>query len=195
MSDDRWLRCRTCAGYYDQSDADQWMLDTGRDVEDGKDGNDLEYPFERHCPECVDKLEEHVRNEEEICGLRDQVVSMRNQRDKALARVDTLLRERTAAPAVVDLTSDEPAAKKRRAKAQSVWVLHKGDWPCEPNAQLVNIEVLGTYSSRANAEAALEEFLEEGGWQEGYGYHNGADDGESNIQIAETELDAPALYR
>ena len=66
MSDDRWLRCRTCAGYYDQSDADQWMLDTGRDVEDGKDGNDLEYPFERHCPECVDKLEEHVRNEEEI---------------------------------------------------------------------------------------------------------------------------------
>jgi hypothetical protein len=116
------------------------MLDTGRDVEDGKDGNDLEYPFERHCPECVDKLEEHVRNEEEICGLRDQVVSMRNQRDKALARVDTLLRERTAAPAVVDLTSDEPAAKKRRAKAQSVWVLHKGDWPCEPNAQLVNID-------------------------------------------------------
>ena len=57
-----------------------------------------------------------------------------------------------------------------------------------------NIEVLGTYSSRANAEAALEEFLEEGGWQEGYGYHNGADDGESNIQIAETELDAPAVY-
>lgn len=174
------------------------MLDTGRDVEDGKDGNDLEYPFERHCPTCVDKLEEHVRNEEEIYGLRDQVVSMRNQRDKALARVDTLLRERPAAPAVVDLTSDEPAAKKRRAKAQSVWVLHKGDWPdgFEPHdASLVNIEVLGTYSSRANAEAALEEFLEEGGW-EGEGGDWGYDQGESrsNIQIAETELDAPAVY-
>ena len=166
------------------------MLDTGRNVENGKT-EDLEYPFDRHCPTCASELEEHVRNEEEIYGLRDQVLAMRKQRDQTLARVDTLLRERPAAPAVVDLTSDEPAAKKRRAKAQSVWVLHKGDWPDEQLAQLVDIKVLGTYSSHANAKEALEAFLEEGGW-EGEGGDWGYDQGgsSSNIQIAETELDA-----
>ena len=71
-----------------------------------------------------------------------------------------------------------------------VFVLAKGDWPRSERAQLVNVKVLGTYSSRALAEAAMAAFLQRGGWQEGYGYHQG-EDAESRIEIYRSVLDAP----
>ena len=41
-----------------------------------------------------------------------------------------------------------------------VFVLAKGDWPRSERAHLVNVKVLGTYSSRALAEAAMAAFLQ-----------------------------------
>mgnify|MGYP005638850199 CR=1 FL=1 len=61
-----------------------------------------------------------------------------------------------------------------------------------------NLQVLGRgiTNSRSNydvaAEVAKQEFLDDGGWQEGYGYHQG-DAGESTIEILETTLDASPL--
>ena len=71
-----------------------------------------------------------------------------------------------------------------------VFVLAKGDWPRSERQRLVNVKVLGTYSSRALAEAAMAAFLQRGGWQEGYGYHQG-EDAESRIEIYRSVLDAP----
>ena len=42
----------------------------------------------------------------------------------------------------------------------------------------------------ALAEAAMAAFLQRGGWQEGYGYHQG-EDAESRIEIYRSVLDAP----
>ena len=175
-------KCFTCNRKYEAYEASDWMEAKGCVDENGEP---LEYPHEGMCPRCVDEEEEREREREELLGLRKQVNALRDERDQLLERVAIL--EKRAAPEVADLASDEPAAKKQKAKAQSVWVLHKGDWPCDQQAKLVDIEVLGTYSSRANAQAALEEFLEDGGWEKGWGYHQG--ESESNILIAETELD------
>ena len=87
-----------------------------------------------------------------------------------------------------------PAPPTKRAKsepASAVFVLAKGDWPRSQSQRLVNIKVLGTYSSRALAEAAKAAFLHHGGWEEGYGYHQG-EDAESRIEIYRSVLDAPA---
>ena len=58
---------------------------------------------------------------------------------------------------------------------------------------MVNIEVLGTYSSRARADEAKAEYLEDGDWQEGYGYHQGLD-AESAIEVYRTTLDQSPVY-
>lgn len=95
----------------------------------------------------------------------------------------------------VDLTREEdapaapaPPAKKHRKAASPirVWVLAKGDWP-EQHEKLVSVEVLGVFRSLAAAEEAKAEYLEEGGWMEGYGYHQG-EDAESNIEVHEQVL-------
>ena len=86
-----------------------------------------------------------------------------------------------------------PVPPTKRAKpepASAVFVLAKGDWPRSQSQKLVNIKVLGTYSSRALAEAAKAAFLHRGGWEEGYGYHQG-EDAESRIEIYRSVLDAP----
>jgi len=88
-----------------------------------------------------------------------------------------------------------PPPNAKRAKPSSVaaamYVLVKGDWPRSSSAKLVNIKVLGTYSSQALADAAKATYLQRGGWEEGYGYHQG-NDAESRIEIYRTVLDAPA---
>jgi hypothetical protein len=68
----------------------------------------------------------------------------------------------------------------------------QGDWPDQPNAQFVSVDVLGTYPSAEKAEAAKVEFLEEGGWMEGYGYHQG--ESESTIEIICKTMDESAYY-
>lgn len=100
-------------------------------------------------------------------------------------------------PETIDLTraAGDPAATAPPAKKQCVspkpshvWVLTKGDHPEDRYDKLVKVEVLGVYSTRAKAEDAKAEYLEEGGWQEGYGYHQGTD-AESNIEIHEQTLE------
>ena len=99
------------------------------------------------------------------------------------------------ADAVIDLTGGEeapaavapPAKRQRQVKPQRVWVLTKGDWPDNPGQQLVDVEVLGVFSSFDAAEQFKEDYLVEGGWQEGYGYHQGQA-AESNIEIHEQIL-------
>ena len=49
--------------------------------------------------------------------------------------------------------------------------------------------MIGTYLSQAKAEEAMAAFLEEGNWQEGYGYHQG-EDAESNIEVVRSRLTA-----
>mmetsp|Transcript_23358 Transcript_23358/g.36167 ORF Transcript_23358/g.36167 Transcript_23358/m.36167 type:complete len:113 (+) Transcript_23358:314-652(+) len=109
------------------------------------------------------------------------------------------LRKKLAASSTIDLTNDDddddsdtkqPATKKAKVSG-TVWVIVKGDWPDHPGQQLVDVDVLGTYSSEEKAEAAMEEFIEEGGWEQGYGYHQGSSS-ESTIQIIAKTIDDPA---
>jgi len=105
------------------------------------------------------------------------------------------------ADAVIDLTGEEeapkavvPSAKRQRQapvqkkkKKKSVWVLTKGDWPDHQGQKLVDVEVLGVFTSLDAAEQFKEDYLVEGGWEEGYGYHQG-EDAESNIEIHKQRL-------
>ena len=91
-------------------------------------------------------------------------------------------------PSAVD---PPPSAKRAKPDPAAIFVLVKGDWPCNPRAQLVSVKVLGTYSSHALADAAKAAFLQRGGWEEGCGYHQG-EDAESRIEIYRSVLDAPA---
>ena len=84
-----------------------------------------------------------------------------------------------------------PDAKRAKHTAAAVYVVVKGDWPRSPSAKLVSIKVLGTYSSQALADAAKAAYLQRGGWEEGYGYHQG-EDAESRIEVYRSVLDAPA---
>ena len=86
--------------------------------------------------------------------------------------------------------SAPPSKRAKSEPASTVFVLVKGDWPRSPSSHLVNVKVIGTYSSRALAEAAKAAFLHNGGWDEGYGYHQG-EDAESRIEIYRSVLDAP----
>ena len=87
--------------------------------------------------------------------------------------------------------SSAPKRVKMSDTSQPIYVLVKGDWPRSASAKLVNIKVLGTYSSQALADAAKDAYLQRGGWEEGYGYHQGYD-AESRIEVYRSVLDAPA---
>lgn len=97
------------------------------------------------------------------------------------------------APRAAVPQQEPPPAKRAKPELASaaVYVLAKGDWPRSSSAKLVNVKVLGTYTSQAMADAAKAAYLQRGGWQEGYGYHQG-EDAESRIEIYRTVLDAPA---
>ena len=57
----------------------------------------------------------------------------------------------------------------------------------DPQDKLASCEVIGTYLSKAKAEQAMADYLEEGDWQKGYGYHQG-EDAESNIEVVQSYL-------
>ena len=106
-----------------------------------------------------------------------------------LANAELVLPPGCKKPKVRHGQGPEPPTKSSKPGPE-VFVLAKGDWPRSERQQLVNVKVLGTYSSRALAEAAMAAFLQRGGWQEGYGYHQG-EDAESRIDIYRSVLDAP----
>ena len=69
---------------------------------------------------------------------------------------------------------------------------HWQTWQCSwQYGHITSVEVLplllGVFSTKQAAEQAKEDFLEESGWEEGYGYHQGTD-AESNIEIHEETL-------
>lgn len=118
------------------------------------------------------------------------------------------LQEALSASKMVDLTndsdSDDQASKtNKRSRTnnaslssssgqttndKSVWVLARGSYPDHQLARIVDVEVVGSYSSEEKAQDAKQDYLDEGGWEEGgYGYHRGED--EHRIEIYETVLD------
>ena len=92
----------------------------------------------------------------------------------------------------VDLTTeDEQPTKKLKQDAGArlpsrVWVLTKADH-ASCGEQLAQCTVIGTYVTEAAAQQAKARYLEEGGWQQGYGYHQG-EDAESAIEIESSAL-------
>ena len=142
------------------------------------------------CPQCLDKEEAKKQAAANHTALQAEVKALRAENLWLKSRVglmDQPAAPKRAAEAVVDLTADEPVEKKQK-KSQSVWVLHKGDWP-EEQARIVDVEVLGAFSSRVNAEAALETFCEEGEWEESGDGEYCQGDKLCNIRIEETILD------
>lgn len=149
----------------------------------------------------------------EVQVLRKQLADARPGQDSVAGQ------KKRVAEEVVDLTAlsdDDPPASSKRAKhgavaaaedeedeedeedaedaedeeeGKEVWVLAKGDHPENQYDELVLVSVLGAYSSRARAEQAKEAFLEDGEWQEGYGYHQG-NAAESTIDIFPAFLNA-----
>jgi len=180
-------RCCECSQKFEAYDAEEYAEEEG-----------LEDPDYDTCPDCLGlaaiKAEQeaekdaHTKKQDaELVALRAEVMS---------------LRKKLAASSTIDLTNDDdddddddsdtkqPATKKAKVSG-TVWVIVKGDWPDHPGQQLVDVDVLGTYSSEEKAEAAMEEFIEEGGWEQGYGYHQGSSS-ESTIQIIAKTIDDPA---
>ena len=161
-------RCSECGGKFEASSAEEYAEGIGRD------------PDYETCPRCLEKSDQEAAKENEFASLEAEVLRLRSE--NAQLRATTVKRP---APAAIELT------KRQKVSApSSIWVIAKGDWPDHSNAQLVDIKVLGTYSSREKAEAAKQEYLEDGGWEQGYGYHQG--ESESAIEIFQSTLDAAA---
>jgi hypothetical protein len=139
------------------------------------------------CPDCLIKDAGEVKHDAEVSSMRAELQALRTEN----TRLQQTLNKRSAS-VVIDLTEGSNSPKKRKTETgKQVWVLAKGDWPSH-RAQLVDVDILGTYSTEEKASAAKEQYLEEGDWMEGYGYHQG-EDGESTIDIFETTIDAPAV--
>jgi hypothetical protein len=143
-------------------------------------GSDEEPNYET-CPDCLQKAHTAEEQSAELASLRSEVKTLRQ-------KVADGARKRPIE--VIDVEA-EPSPKKHKAVAlpHSVWVIAKGDLP-DQHEKLSGVSVLGTYSSKEKAEAALSQFIEEGEWEEGYGYHQGG--AESNIQIFQSTINADA---
>jgi len=170
-------RCHVCGEKFEAYDAEEYA-DSG------------EEPDYETCPDCLGKEERAAEKEAYVKKQEAELVALR-------AEVKTL-RKKLAASSTIDLTRDDdsdtkpPATKKAKVSGPTeVWVIVKGDWPDHPNAQLVDVDVLGTYSSEEKAEEAMEEYIEQGGWMQGYGYHQGSSS-ESTIKIIAKTIDDPA---
>ena len=166
----RCHRCCECGVKFEAYDAEEYA------------GSDEEPDYDT-CPDCLQKEDREAEKQAELDSLRAEVKT---------------LRKKLEASNTVDLTGGDrsdcasaPPAKKAKVSG-TVWVIVKGDWPDRPNQQLVGVDVLGTYSSREKAEAAKEDFIEEGGWMAGYGYHQG-ESSESTIEIISRTIDSPAI--
>ena len=175
-------QCWQCGGKFEAYDAEEYAAEIGDYNSDSDEELKVDYDT---CPGCLKKAKVQAekdayskRQEAELVALRAEVAS---------------LRKKLAASNTIDLTNDsdtkQPATKKAKVSGK-VWVIVKGDWPDTPHSQLVDIDVLGTYSSKEKAETAMEDFIEDGGWEQGYGYHRC--ESESNIQIIAKTIDDPA---
>lgn len=167
-------QCWQCDDKFEAYDAEEYAEDA-----------DEPEPNYDTCPGCLKRAKVQAekdasskRQEAELVALRAEVIS---------------LRKKLAASNTIDLTNDsdtkQPATKKAKVSGK-VWVIVKGDWPDTPHSHLVDVDVLGTYSSKEKAETAMDDFIEDGGWEQGYGYHRG--ESESNIQIIAKTIDDPA---
>eukprot|EP00984_Skeletonema_dohrnii_P029738 scaffold20605_cov110-Skeletonema_dohrnii-CCMP3373.AAC.12 len=174
------IRCCECSQIFERYHAENYAEDEG-----------LDYQYHT-CPDCLARAKKEAekdayikKQDADLAALRAEVIS---------------LRKKLAASSTIDLTNDDdddsdtntkqPAIKKAKVSG-TVWVIVKGDWPDRPHSQLVDVDVLGTYSTEEKAEAAMEDFIEEGGWMRGYGYHQGSSS-ESTIQIIAKTIDDPA---
>ena len=123
------------------------------------------------CPDCDKKANKDKAKDDEIQQLRARVKEL----EDALCA-----------------TKEAPPAKKQKTESvlpKTVWLVTKADLPEDQHDRLATCEVIGTYLSKAKAEEAMEAFLEEGGWEEGYGYHQGTCF-ESNIEVVASRLTA-----
>ena len=172
--------CCECGDKFEAYDAEEYA------------GEDEEPDYDT-CPSCLERASIQAKKDTKMKRQEAELVALR-------AEVKSL-RAKLAASSTIDLTKDDddsdddsdtkqPATKKAKVSG-TVWVIVKGDWPDVPHSQLVDVDVLGTYSSEDRAEAAMEEFIEEGGWMRGYGYHQGSSS-ESTIQIIAKTIDDPA---
>ena len=101
---------------------------------------------------------------------------------------------RAAATATIDLTAEDEERPMKKVKQQeptmslpnSVWVLTKADH-AEYREHLASCTVIGVFVKEAAAKQAKAKFLQDGSWEEGYGYHQG-DDAESAIEIERSAL-------
>jgi hypothetical protein len=117
---------------------------------------------------------------------------------QAYSQTNDVPSQNNGPPATVDLSlesssdEDERQAKRLRMEPEVIWVLTKGDFPSDAGGKIVRVEVLGTYSSEEGADDAKEDFLADGGWEEGVaGFHQGDSAVESAIEVHAAEMDAP----
>ena len=174
-------KCYQCGDKFEDYDAEEYARENGwesdAEDEDSCDEDAPPGPNYEMCPGCL-RREETRKEEKRIAQAREtELVALRKEVNE--------LRKKVAASA-----NGEPAKKKSKV-SEKVWVIVKGDWPDHPGAKLVDVDVLGTYSSHEKAEAAKEEFLEDGGWEKGYGYHQG--ESESTIKIVSSTMDVSVV--
>ena len=156
--------CSKCGKKYEQSSAEEYYGPNA----------DGEYPSSyAHCPDCDKKAKakKESAKDEELKQLRAKCEWL----EAALKRA----------------TRDSPPGKKQKTESvlpKNVWHVTKADLPGY-REELATCDVIGTYLSQAKAEEAMAAFLEEGNWQEGYGYHQG-EDAESNIEVVRSRLTA-----
>tara|TARA_B100000780_G_scaffold209023_1_gene149102 strand:+ start:261 stop:770 length:510 start_codon:yes stop_codon:yes gene_type:complete len=163
-------RCGECGQKYEQSSAEEYFWPKYELRSTYGPDSDGEYPDEYdHCPDCDEKQQKTKGKDGEL--------------KQALARVAEL-------EAALKRATKAPPVKKQKTETvlpKVVWHVTKADHPMDPQDKLASCEVIGTYLSKAKAEQAMADYLEEGGWQEGYGYHQG-EDAESNIGVVQSFL-------
>lgn len=174
-------QCYECGDKFEAYEAEEYYA-----------GEDEEPDYDT-CPSCLERAAKQAKKDDKMKRQEAELSALR-------AEVHSL-RKKLAASSTIDLTNDDdsdddsdtkqPATKKAKISGTTVWVTVKGDWPDHPCSQLVDVDVLGTYSSEEKAEAEMEEFIEDGGWMSGYGYHQGSSS-ESTIQIIAKDIDDPA---
>ena len=161
--DDEIQLCQRCGVKYEMFWAEEYY----------SSDSDGEYPRDM-CPDCDKKAKKDEAKDDEIQQLRARVKEL----EDALKRA----------------TKEAPPAKKQKTESvlpKTVWLVTKADLPedQQQHDRLATCAVIGTYLSKAKAEEAMEAFLEEGGWEEGYGYHQGTCF-ESNIKVMASRLTA-----
>ena len=180
--------CCDCGDKFEVAHAEEYYARV-----DGIDFSNEDEWFEIEvCPDCDAERRKKKEQAKEMAALKKRVSLL-----EAELQAERSLREqaekRLEAP--IDLThlpdSSPPTTKKQKVEAsivgRKVWVIAKADH-AEQDSHLARCEVIGTYASEEAAQEALDEYLEDGDWQEGYGYHQGFE--ESSIEIYPSAIEA-----